>query len=469
METVVAIAVVAVLIGLTFIFVPMAQKAADHAEGKAALVNPALRKAKRPVNRSQALLGKVVPNQYVIKFKPSVTDVKAAAKRLAENHWGKVLHVYTKAYKGCTLQVAANQLDGLQGDPLVARIDQNQYIGPCLVPTGVSRVRYAMAPSTPPFQLFFPNGLTPVLGGGTGNRNLPGVSGFSASVPSKPVAIIDTGIDSTHPELNVVLSMGFGLPDGEDQAGHGTHVAGIVGARGINVTGMFPGVPLWSLRVLDASGSGTFSQLLDALDFLANNAGQVGVANMSLGGGYYQPINDAVDACSALGVVMVAAAGNFAIDASQLSPCSAPTAICVAAMVDTDGRPGGRGQPGSFGDPDDTFTSFSDFGTTVAVIAPGEDIFSTFPVSMGSYTTLSGTSMACPHTAGMSALVLACNGIINTNSGTGNRNLGGTVRPNPFKTPADIRSFLISESVESIAGLPANGDSLSYPMITGRP
>jgi subtilisin family serine protease len=468
METVIAVAFIAVLVGLTFVFVlPFAQRAADHAEGQAAIANPALRKAKRPVNKAAIAMQKV-PNQYVVTFRPSVSVPKNTAKFLAATYSGKVLNVYSKAYRGCTLEISADQVPALLKDPTVARVDQNQYVSAAVVPTGVSRVRYAMAPRIPPWQMYFPNGLGGSTTSGLGNRNLVGGFSTSGAAASKPVAVIDTGIDSTHPELHVVFSMGFGQPDGEDQNGHGTHVSGIVGARGINVTGMFPGVPLWSLRVLDASGTGNASDVLDALDYVAANAAQVGVCNMSLGGGFFQPVNDAVDACTAAGVVMCAAAGNFAIDASGLSPASAPTAICVAALCDTDGKPGGRGQFGSFGDPDDTFTSFSDYGTTVAVIAPGEDIFSTYPVSMGSYTTLSGTSMACPHTSGMAALVLACRGMISTN-GVGDRNLAGTVRPNPFKTPTDIRSFLIANSVESISGLSANGDSLSYPLITGRP
>ncbi len=251
--------------------------------------------------------------------------------------------------------------------------------------------------------------------------------------------------------------------------GHGTHVSGIIGARGINVTGVFPAIPLWSLRALGVNG-GSSADVIAAIDYVIANAGQVAVCNMSIGGTPpFQPINDAVDAASAAGVVMCAAAGNSSIDASNFSPASAPTAICVAALCDTDGRPGGLGPRGSFGDPDDTFASFSDFGTTVAVIAPGEDIYSTYPVSMGSYHVLSGTSMATPHVSGLSALILASNGIMTSNNGTGPRNLPGVMGANNIKTPSNVRNFLLQESVERIPGLAANGDGLTYSMITGRP
>src|SRR5262249_4895330 len=153
----------------------------------------------------------------------------------------------------------------------------------------------------------------------------------------------DTGIDSTHPNLHVVFSKGFGPnPNGQDQNGHGTHVAGIIGGKGqlhngITMQGVFPGVPLWSLRVLDASGSGADSDIITALDFLRQHASEVSVCNMSLGGGFFQPVNDAVDNCVKAGIVVCVAAGNSSDDAGTHSPASAPLAICVAAMCDTDG------------------------------------------------------------------------------------------------------------------------------------
>jgi prepilin-type N-terminal cleavage/methylation domain-containing protein len=471
-ELLVSISIVAMLACLTFFLFKASEAATDKVANNAgkvtALVAKKNLKAQRAVPAPAVrAASNPVPNQFLVRFNHGVHP-KVAAAQLATTLSAKILHVYGNALNGCAVQIQPGRLAALQADPNVRSVEQDQYIHHCqaIVPTGVSRIRYANAPKTPPIKVAMPSLLnlsSPKSSGGI--RNLPGSGGNSVQA----VAVIDTGIDSTHPDLNVVFSMGFGLPDGEDQDGHGTHVSGTIGARGLGgmVVGVFPNVPLWSLRVLDANGSGTFAQLISALDYLHANASQVSVANMSLGGGFSQSVNDAVDNCVLAGVTCCVAAGNSSQPASQLSPASAPLAICVAALCDTDGRPGGRGAPGSFGDPDDTFTSFSCFGSAVTVIAPGEDILSTWLVSGGSFNTISGTSMATPHVSGLSALVLSAN----QKSGHGSlRNLPGQGSQAGFvRTPADVRNFLIGESVERIPGLSANSDSLTYPLITGRP
>jgi subtilisin family serine protease len=386
--------------------------------------------------------------------------------------------VYTTAVNGCAVRIQPGDLAALKADPAVARVDlvYCRYACPAVFPTGVSRIQYIHAPSTPPFQLFFPGtGAGGTTVGNGGPRNLgPGFNiGGSGVAPPKAVAIMDTGIDSTHPDLNVVLSMGFGNPNGQDQFGHGTHCAGIVGAKGVGVTGVFPGVPLWSLRVLDAKGSGSDTDIIAGLDFLAKNASQVSACNMSLGGkGISQALNNAVTMCVNLGVVMCVAAGNDNADTSNYSPATAVGAICVGALCDTDGRTGGKGPAGSFGDPDDTFASFSNWGPVVALLGPGEDILSTIPVVQGSYGLKSGTSMATPHVAGMSALVLSTYGGTPNANGSGVRNLigGGVTGQIVISNPAQVLGFLQQDSVEQFPGLKANKDTrTNYPLVTARP
>jgi hypothetical protein len=482
-ELIVVVSIIALLIGLTCVYLKTGEDAATRLENQMVAANPQLHKFKRKTGVNRPPAGSLaIPNQYIVTFAPTVTNPQALAAQLAQTVPANVLHVYTTAIKGCSVRIQPGTLAALQAIPGVLRVEQDQQAYACqaIVPTGVSRIRAVVAPRSPPFPLYFP-GMAPVTRQYAqipiGNLPLPPTPGSQVVPAMKAIAVIDSGIDSTHPDLNVVFSMGFGLPNGEDQNGHGTHVSGTAGARGLSgqVVGVFPGVPLWSLRVLDATGAGSSAQIIAALDFLAANANQVSVGNMSLGGPFSQAVNDATDACVNAGVVMCVAAGNAAVNASGLSPASAPLAICVAAMCDTDGRPGGLGPAGSAGDPDDTFASFSNFSGPVAVVAPGEDILSTWPLSIppGGSNVLSGTSMATPHVSGLAALILTTLSP-NLNGGVGvignvlTPSFGGGGSP-AVTTPAQVRNFLLQESVERIAGLAANMDTLTYPMITGRP
>lgn len=462
-ELLVAISVIVVLVGLTFTMFTAAERAIDSLETQIAMAGPEYSKKRSP--RRPPKLPDLVPNQYIVTFKRTVGDPKAEANRLGQSVPAQVLSVYTTAFKGAAVRIQPGDLAALRADPAVARVEQDQKNYLSQVPTGVKRIQYSRAPATPPFLLVLPT--APL---GTGPRNLTPAAPAGGAI--KAVAVIDSGIDVTHPELNVVFTKAFGFPDATDQNGHGTHVSGTIGARGIKVTGVFPGVPLWGLRAFDAGGAGFVSDSIAAIDFVTQNASQISVCNMSFGGGFSQAENDAVDAASNAGVVMCAAAGNSAQDVNTLSPASAPTVICVAALADSDGIFGGKGPALSDGDPDDTFASFSCFGAMVTVIAPGVDIFSTKPLNMGSYSLDTGTSMATPHVAGYSALLVTYGATGTTIApGGGPRNLGptvGTFLVSP-STPAQVKAFLVQESVEQIPGLAALGDTRSYPMLTGRP
>jgi prepilin-type processing-associated H-X9-DG protein len=293
------------------------------------------------------------------------------------------------------------------------------------------------------------------------------------------LAVIDTGIDLGHPDLTVVFNKGFSFPTGQDDNGHGTHVAGTIGAIDDNqfVVGVAKGCNLWALKVLDSQGTGSLSDAVAAVMFAAN-AGQAQVANMSLGAaGSSQAMDAAIKNAAQQGMLCCVAAGNSTKDASGFTPANAPDAICVAALCDTDGRPGGLGPKGSFGDPDDTFASFSNFGSKVDVIAPGEDIFSTW---MGGGTkTISGTSMACPHVTGLLGVILnplvsQPPTLINPSPGIRNVAISPIVIPNPptpgprkKMTPPQARQILQGASTESIPGI--NGEGRSYPLINAAP
>ncbi len=503
-ELMVAVSIIVLLTGLSYFCLVAGHRAAEGVTNRVGAANPKAASKRRSAVPMQPSLP--IPNQYLVVFKPSVTQPQAAANQLAKSVPASILHVYKHAIKGCALRIQPGQLSTLQAHPSVAYVaqDQTRSIG-VTMPTGISRVRYVNAPRTPQYKLVFPQPrqvTAPRSYAGSGLFNLPKQSstfGGTTTPIIKAVVVIDSGIDPTHPELNVVYSAGFGagVPQSGDDFGHGTHVAGIVGVRGVKIVGMYPGVPLWSLRVFPPSPPGqeptaADADIIAALDYVTKNASQVGVVNMSLGGkGIDAVLNAAVTSCVNAGVVCCVAAGNDNADATDYCPASAPGAICVAALCDSDGLPGGHGPAGSFGDPDDTMTSFSNFGGVVAVMAPGEDILSTYPVALGSYAVLSGTSMATPNCAGMCSLVLANYSYTTVTGTTTGTSAGGTPTVPlinlPSRTtfsstgtstspgrptiagPADVLAWLRTESVEQIPGLAANNDARRYTLITGRP
>ena len=191
-----------------------------------------------------------------------------------------------------------------------------------------------------------------------------------------------------------------------------------------------PGARIWPVRVLNALGTGSTSDVICGIDYVTANADEIEVANMSLGGAgtdygncgagrdaMHQAICEAVDA----GVTFVVAAGNDSSDASTSTPAAYDEVITVSALADFDGRPGGLGEPTCRDDEDDTFASFSNYGADVDLIAPGVCTESTW--LRGGYNTISGTSMASPHVAGGAALYLATN---------------------PGASPAQVRSALVA-------------------------
>ncbi|MDR7300344.1 S8 family peptidase [Haloactinomyces albus] len=235
------------------------------------------------------------------------------------------------------------------------------------------------------------------------------------------VAVIDTGVDLDHPDLNVYEEGAkscslLGL-SANDNNGHGTHVAGTIGAldNGTGVVGMAPGARIWPVKVLNALGSGTTSDVICGIDYVAAHADRIEVANMSLGGSgaddgncgntngdaQHQAICNAVSK----GVTFVVAAGNSSKDAGTFAPAAYDEVITVSALADFNGRPGGGAASTCRADVDDTFADFSNFGSDVDLIAPGTCIRSTW--MNGGYDTISGTSMASPHVAGGAALYTA--------------------------------------------------------------
>jgi subtilisin family serine protease len=224
------------------------------------------------------------------------------------------------------------------------------------------------------------------------------------------IAIVDTGIDLSHPDLNVYRNVSFveGAKTGDDDNGHGSHVAGIAAAKdnGKGVIGAAPGARLWSVKVCDKAGECKISDMIKGIQYITEHADEIDVVNISVETPFSPALNRAIAASIKAGVTYVVAAGNYGEDASKTSPASAPGVITVSAIADSDGKCGGVGPAlKSNNATDDTFAGFSNFGPSVSIAAPGVAVLSTY--LNGGYAVDSGTSMASPSVAGAAALIKA--------------------------------------------------------------
>jgi subtilisin family serine protease len=309
-------------------------------------------------------------DDWIVVFKDGTHDPPGLAKKLTAEHGGTVRSTYQLVLRGFSGKIPPQAIEGIRRNPNVDFVEQDGVVSMNEVGSwGLDRIDQRNLPLSGTF--------TP---GGTG----AGVD----------VWILDTGIDYSRTDefgsrLDQTRDWDFvsNDDDGSDCQGHGTHVAGTVGSK---TYGVATGVTLISVRVLGCSGSGSFSGIIDAMEYVVANATRPSVINMSLSGGTSGTVNLAVKNTVAAGVVVAAAAGNDNIDACLRSPASAPEAVTVASSTSSDSR-----------------SSFSNFGSCVDVFAPGSSIRSTV-MGTGSQSW-SGTSMAAPHVAGAAALLFAAN------------------------------------------------------------
>ncbi|SDY01083.1 S8 family peptidase [Salimicrobium album] len=228
---------------------------------------------------------------------------------------------------------------------------------------------------------------------GPENTNTPEAWNTTSGSASQEIAVIDTGVDYTHPDLDDKTIRGYDFVqndhDPDDQNGHGTHVAGTAAAEtnnGTGVAGMAPDTNILAVRALDANGSGSLNDIADAIRYSADAGAEV--INLSLGCDCStKTLKDAVDYAWNKGAVVVAAAGNDGVS-TTFEPASYENALAVGAV-----------------DSNNNVASFSNYGAWVDVTAPGVDIVST--VLNDGYSSYSGTSMASPHVAGLAGLLAA--------------------------------------------------------------
>jgi hypothetical protein len=291
-----------------------------------------------------------------------------------------IINRYQYSLSGFTAQLSESQLEKLKNDERVDYIEQDRIVTfapPCGTPNG---------------------GPCDGDGGGGdgGGQTTPyGITRVGGGVTSTGTAwVIDTGIDLDHPDLNVDVSRsatfitkGRDSKNADDGNGHGSHVAGTIGAidNDTDVIGVAAGATLVAVKVLDSRGSGSYSGVIAGVDYVAANASIGDVANMSLGGPTSDALDDAVRNAADAGVKFALAAGNSSEDANNSSPARVEyNNVWTVSAIDAS----------------DVFASFSNFGNPpIEFAAPGVGVLSTW--KDGGTNTISGTSMASPHVAGL--------------------------------------------------------------------
>jgi aqualysin 1 len=302
-----------------------------------------------------------IPGHYIVTLKDGVEPRGfAKAMGLAPSF------VYTSALNGFAGHLPAGLVKQLEKDPAVLRVEQDGVVHASQsIPWGIRNI------------------------GSTTNSTKAGDGTGATTGPT--VFIIDSGI-AVHEDLNLIDHVNYAGGSNTDCNGHGTHVAGTVGARdnSTHVVGVAPGVAQIGVKVLGCSGSGTWSGVISGMDYVSSHPARNKVANLSLGGGFNQSVNDAASRMVSNNVAVAVAAGNDGRDACNYSPASAGPVLTVAAY-----------------DVNNTDPSWTNFGKCVDLSAPGVSVLSTS--RNGGTTTMSGTSMASPHVAGALALYLANN------------------------------------------------------------
>lgn len=337
---------------------------------------------------------------YIIVLK-SANDIDGKEKQIAQMG-GRTEKRFTHAINGLSVKIKHKDADQLRTEPNVLSVELDQPM-------------FALDTQTP----------TPSWGlDRTDQRALPLSNSFTASAygAGVDVYVVDTGVSTTHTDFSGRLRSGFSaINDGRgsnDCNGHGTHVAGTAAGTTYGVAKATSIIPV---RVLDCAGSGSNTGVIAGLDWIIANhsAGVAAVANMSLGGGASLALDTAVQNAINDGVVMAVAAGNSNANACNYSPARAANAITVGATDRTDVR-----------------ASYSNFGSCLDIFAPGTSITSAWINSSTAINTISGTSMASPHVAGVAAALLSAN---------------------PTLSPADISSMLRSSATPNVVSTAGTG------------
>ncbi|MBT2455187.1 S8 family peptidase [Streptomyces sp. ISL-86] len=309
-----------------------------------------------------------ISGSYVV-----ILDATANKEKLARKYGGELQRTYGSGVNGFSASgLSETEAKRLAADPAVGKVVQNKKFS-----------INATQDNPPSWGL---DRIDQTAQAGDKKYSYPDSAGEGVTA-----YVIDTGIRVTHKDFGGRATHGFDAVDNDDSAddgnGHGTHVAGTIAGT---EHGVAKKAKLVAVRVLDNNGSGTTEQVVAGIDWVTQHHSGASVANMSLGGGADEALDEAVRRAIASGVTFAVAAGNDSSDAGQGSPSRVPEAITVASSTI-----------------DDAQSSFSNFGSVVDLYAPGSDITSDWNDSDTGTKTISGTSMATPHVVGAAAVYLA--------------------------------------------------------------
>jgi subtilisin len=364
--------------------------------------------AAAPLDDRAAPMGARIPNHYIVVLEDSVEDPGAVARAQTASHGGRVGFVYRYALKGYSAVLSKAAVEALRSDPRVKFVtpDSVGEGGAQTTPRNVKRV-------------FAPN-----------NGNLA-INEKEDVYVNADVAVLDSGVEFSHPDINPTISIKCTPPseslvlepnyktcvkgEGIDVHGHGTHVAGTVGALDNNfgVVGVAPGVRITSVQVLNNANKTTQSWFTAGIDWVTEEWENIEVANASIWCQCSWPaVETAIEGAVSRGVVFVTIAGNAAgVNAEKISPAKNPYAITVGAIADYDGLAGSLSATPpctieyTGPEKDDSWANFSSWGSVVDVVAPGFCIYSTMKGK--TYGNMWGTSMAAPAVAGAAAILAA--------------------------------------------------------------
>ncbi|KAI0125611.1 peptidase S8/S53 domain-containing protein [Xylariales sp. AK1849] len=361
----------------------------------AALLPLALAKAPL-LNRN---LENVVPDNYIVILKSDITTAKArsyyqsmrisfSAKKLAGTKHRGVRRTFENVDGMNAFHVECDNktVEDIRNHPHVEAIYEDGHVIVQAAMPGLEARDDQVA------------GLTWGLGR-ISHRN-PGLTNYVDETPIRTrMYVLDTGIRMTHEQFGGRATWGANFIDGSpntDENGHGTHTAATAAGNTVGVDNTT--IPV-AVKCLDKTSAGTWSGIIAAIDWAVGDATsrkciQRSVINMSIGGPTFQPLDDMVASAVSKGMTIVVAASNYGANASDYSPARSPAAITVAAIDRSDTRP-----------------SWSNYGEDVAIFAPGTDISSAWLSGDASYATLSGTSMAAPHVAGLATYLMSREGL----------------------------------------------------------